>query len=540
MLGFLRSLRDGLKDLFMVLSPCRYSVLILLVGAVSFLVVPQGQDVLRRLAEWNSSRESFLEVYGRIALFVVATLVWAASTWYWARVILYLSPPESSSQAGLGEWVPRVMGFLALLSMSAALWVASTNYVKYASDDGALTGGEPIMRLHLLSVTLLGFALAFLAFVTKRRDILRVARARRAGQPPAEEGFVTAYQDFPDRGRLPAGTKRAAVGSLVASLVLGLLFAIAPVLCGQTLGTLPVVLLSAANGVLFGTGLLYLSRQTRFPLLLLLVAAAVMFSRCNDNHAMRLVSGPLPERPTIQKQFQAWSRDKDPRKPIFIVAAEGGGIRAAYWTAIALGKLEDDNPGFARQVFAISGVSGGSLGGAVFTALVAEKEGGNDLSSCGGVRACAAEVLGADFLSPVVARMVAPDLIQRLWFHPLPFTDRAEALEDGWADAWRDVVSGEGPNRFDQGFLELWEGKAASLVPSLVLNGTHVESGRRIAAANLTWNHDELRDAYDLLQVAGSDLPLKTAVHASARFTYVSPAGTMRPDDAPRGAVVGA
>jgi hypothetical protein len=72
------------------------------------------------------------------------------------------------------------------------------------------------------------------------------------------------------------------------------------------------------------------------------------------------------------------------------------------------------------------------------------------------------------------------------------------------------------------------------VVPALVLNGTHVESGRRIVATNLRWHGGELRDTYDLLRVVRADLPLKTVVDNSARFTYVSPAGTMRPLGAPK------
>ena len=58
--------------------------------------------------------------------------------------------------------------------------------------------------------------------------------------------------------------------------------------------------------------------------------------------------------------------------PLYIVATEGGGIRAAYWTAAVLGEIQDKNPNFAAHLFAISGVSGGSLGAAVFEALLAE------------------------------------------------------------------------------------------------------------------------------------------------------------------------
>ena len=40
-------------DLFRVLSGCRYSALIVAIGGGAFLAVPQGQDVLRRVAEWG-------------------------------------------------------------------------------------------------------------------------------------------------------------------------------------------------------------------------------------------------------------------------------------------------------------------------------------------------------------------------------------------------------------------------------------------------------------------------------------------------------
>jgi len=58
--------------------------------------------------------------------------------------------------------------------------------------------------------------------------------------------------------------------------------------------------------------------------------------------------------------------------PVFIVSAEGGGIRAAFWTAGLLCAIQDEEPGFANHVLGISGVSGGSLGAATFAALVAE------------------------------------------------------------------------------------------------------------------------------------------------------------------------
>ncbi len=55
--------------------------------------------------------------------------------------------------------------------------------------------------------------------------------------------------------------------------------------------------------------------------------------------------------------------------PVFIIAAEGGGIYAASAAATMLAILQDAVPEFSEHVFAISGVSGGAIGAAIFRAL---------------------------------------------------------------------------------------------------------------------------------------------------------------------------
>ena len=60
------------------------------------------------------------------------------------------------------------------------------------------------------------------------------------------------------------------------------------------------------------------------------------------------------------------SIDGVPVRPVYLIAAEGGGIRAAYWTASALGAL----PGCAaKSGFVSSGISGGSVGLAVASTI---------------------------------------------------------------------------------------------------------------------------------------------------------------------------
>jgi len=80
-----------------------------------------------------------------------------------------------------------------------------------------------------------------------------------------------------------------------------------------------------------------------------------------------------------------------------------------------------------------------------------------------------------------------------------------------------------GNTRFSQPFLALHAGDAR--LPSLVLNSTVVEDGKRIVASNLKFHPLAGVDLFDGMPTA--DMALSTAVHNSARFTYVSPAGSL-------------
>lgn len=60
--------------------------------------------------------------------------------------------------------------------------------------------------------------------------------------------------------------------------------------------------------------------------------------------------------------------------PVYFVITEGGGARAAYFTYSILGALQDLCPKFYDHIIAISGTSGGSVGGALFEAHVQSKK----------------------------------------------------------------------------------------------------------------------------------------------------------------------
>ena len=321
------------------------------------------------------------------------------------------------------------------------------------------------------------------------------------------------------------------------------------------IGSGAVLALGLAGWATAGSLLIFLTQATRFPILAASLLVAVLCSGVMENHAVRLLGKPEPEfvqervKPRLEtapapigEAFEQWrtlaKKSDASEPPCIIVAAEGGGIRAALWPAIVLGTLQDlslqrgpGQPDFASHVFAISGVSGGSVGAAVFGALCAD---GRD---AGKMRERAAAICGKDHLAPTIGALLYPDFAQR--FLPCSiFRDRACAFEGSWEDAWgREKMFGR--NRLAEPFSRLWKNDGARWQPALLLNATMVENGKRALFSSLpvfTGTGGQFIDAHDLhahLRAFGpgagewQDVPLSTAAHASARFPIVSPPGRL-------------
>jgi hypothetical protein len=358
-----------------------------------------------------------------------------------------------------------------------------------------------------------------LLFIVRRREWLR---ARRTSAQP----------DTKTSHRLQRKSWLAVVISLSLSFLLTLLFIWDPTRFGGLLGAPAIVALALASWVVFGSFVLVLLPTSRgWPALTLLpLIVFVVAGPFNDNHAIRghrILDAD--ERPTPTQHFADWVRADSLRSDgeVYVVAAAGGGLRAAYWAAAILSELDDASCGrFGRRTFVLSGVSGGSLGAAVFVAMLADR--GTSVR-CGPdgrtaedqrLRPMVGKVLSGDFLSPTLASMLFPDGIQRFVPYPYLSRDRAWALETSWEKAWTRAF---GNTRFSQPSLALHAGDVR--LPSLVLNSTVVEDGKRIVASNLKFHPLAGLDLFDGMHTA--DMALSTAVHNSARFTYVSPAGSL-------------
>jgi hypothetical protein len=493
-------------EAFRVIRMARHAVLSLLIGTLPLFILPQGRDLLVSLSYvpdgWLAWHRTF---------FVVWLVIWAFSAWYWSRVLLDADAAAGQSQEFIewSKWLPRWAGGLTLIVPGGALLVQAKR------EDFA-----PILLV--LGVLCIVLGAVFVVFVSWRDTLFPELTRGRA-----------AY-DF-DRRQVDPMTWKIFRASLSVSLTVFALFVWQPLVAGQLLGAVAILAIVAANTVFFGSAAVFVLKTYHVPVEVIALACAVTFSSWNDNHDLRL-EAPATYRPTLGEKFRDWFRDLPPiggDKPIVIVTAEGGGIRAAYWAAAALHYLESDaafaGAPLSRRVFAISSVSGGSFGAAVYAGL--KRDLPHDRASHGRI---GSEILKRPFLAPMVAMLVTGDALQ--WFLPRPFPslDRSRAMEDGFAAAYRESVRhGDVATDSMRESLVTFASRAPH-VPLLFFNSTSVQTGQRLVASAPVWLPARLhstaaRDPVDLhALLGGADLSMTTAVHNTARFPYISPAGRLR------------
>lgn len=141
-------------------------------------------------------------------------------------------------------------------------------------------------------------------------------------------------------------------GSLVAFVVAGGFWRVASWDEGGFLAYGLILLFAVASWILFGSMVTtYWPLASGYPTLTLpLILAALVMSWWNDNHTVRSTEARIAAAPreTPQEHFRGWLETRLERAPagqpypVFVVAAAGGGIRVAYWTASVLGRLAEE------------------------------------------------------------------------------------------------------------------------------------------------------------------------------------------------------
>lgn len=218
--------------------------------------------------------------------------------------------------------------------------------------------------------------------------------------------------------------------------------------------------------------------------------------------------------------LDAWL-EKAPRqatgdtKPVLVVVAtSGGGIAAAYWTALCLSKIEDRCHDFPRQIRVITGASGGMLGAALYVARLQAPPARRSKLELDAI----AEDIAKDSLTPTVRRMLLgdlPSILDRLE----QSKDRGRALEDAWAHNTGDS-RGLGVT-----YASLMQGEEKGWRPSLIITPMLVEDASFLIISNLDLaNLGGGVEFFKNFRESRNIFPLTTAIRMNAAFPFVTPA----------------
>jgi hypothetical protein len=574
---------DAYVEVWNVLRPAWWPILVTVVMMTLILAVGQIQDVLAAMPLSSGGQSDATGISGRYWTTLLSCAAFSLFAWAFGRGLLAVRFPYTPCPMDPPDWhvslrllVARLLGIAMPAAMAAAYfglnmfaeaWVyvglcaillLIYAYVKPFLKDWIYTPEElEAERQEALIEADVALDDAEDALedaaasedTTRQRYLLgRVADlARDAGERVKIAGETFADVSLYDRAmpsRFPRQMNILLYTILALHLVIAVLVMVSKVQLPQAMGAAAILYLSAGGWMALGVFLFsYWPRFSRLPSGLLLLAVWLgLASMFNHNHHVRLIdapqlSGPVP---TLSDYTHKWLSSRqaflprtqdDPDFPLFVIAAEGGGARAAYWTGRSLDQIAQIESAFGLSgtdhIFMVSSVSGGSVGTAAWAA---------GLTSISDPVRRSEELdifLREDFLSPVTAGTMYVDLPSDLLPFPVRQFDRANWLERSFEVAW-DRLSWKSHNPFENDYRALWSGEKPlgdiGSVPLLSYNTTAVRTGGvwQVSPVRLNEIYEpscDSGDFEDLLRGLDKGLPLSTAVHLSARFTGISPAG---------------
>lgn len=558
------SVLDKIKSVFVhIATPfyvLRAPIIAAGVAAVMLSTPDQALEIYRAMA--LGLGDSAIQ----IALAFVTLALQGLLIWYIGRNLTLLWQQNELSAGGfLVKWLPRIVAIVPMVAAAIGLWRAAGGIpsitvpesieekIPGLLDEVAAARSQMDEAFYVLQI---GAAICiFMAIVLIVITYLRSLRKQWKYEKPNRLLFSLGARSFFSVVAL------ALAGGLIAFFFVNPreLSAVAGDVGALAIFNVFVICLAFFLGVLTN-----FYDRTSVPVLSVIVIMALIATAfdLNDNHRIRTLDQEMitrsagPEQAPVPKPtqaevrgrkypgaaaaFQQWIGSRPDRSyyasqgrdyPVYIVAAQGGGLYAAHQAAATLARLQDRCGGFAQHVFAISGVSGGSLGAALFSSLVkayAQPAANHDCQRGASQRTDYQDrierFLANDFMAPLTVAGFFPDLVQRIVPYPIPRFDRARALEASFERAW-DIAAPDAPtNPFAESYYNAWD--PTGLAPALILNATSVRTGNRVVFSPFHFRRQTSDRVRTLQRLIQQPVALSTAVGVSARFPWVLPAAS--------------
>ena len=330
----------------------RVVIITTIFGALAIIATPQSRDLIRSLSD------KYI-----LCLFLVFTFMWSILSWHTSRYLLDISVEISliKKKSSLYNWIPRIIGLLPFIFFFVSFFLMET----YT---------PPFSMVIIL-------AILYLVFVINRKKYIKDKN---------EPEFIDKIKNI-----------FIILNLIVLIIFIGLSF-INPLIF-QKIGSLPILLiflssllsinyipfsiikaLKYSNKLKDNNYSLWVKAILNLPILsIVFILMVLVFS---NNHIVRKIETDKDfKTKSLGDDFKEWIRVRKDSSynsyPVILIAAEGGGIRSAYWTTSILSKIQDEfklekdeNDSFYKHIYAISSVSGGTLGSSVFSALIKDNE----------------------------------------------------------------------------------------------------------------------------------------------------------------------
>lgn len=472
-------------------------MLFLFLGFFSLVVFDQGQDMLKTLSltgEFEIIRQTWF-VYFAVGW-------WSWQTFRSSRVVLHFSYfnfwtylPSYALRAQV--LIPRLLASMPYIILAMAV---------YRTDQA----------MSAFALLLISSAVWIFIFLHFRKSLVVKLRTWKAFIPRLIPDYIPIKNGTYPAHFIWTKQKRWFLFRILVVIVLFFMFYYSPVNFPQYLGSATVVLLGFGTWLILASVISFIEKFLRFPVSFSILLLVIAFSFFNNNHSVRTIDH-LPNRPLLSDHFNQWALDHNADTDainVYMIMAEGGGLRSAYWTTSLLNTLESKDSNFSKNIYGFSSVSGGSLGTMMFNTTQSNPS----LNKQGDM----APNLNSDLLAPVTSALIFTDFVQKFIPFPIKQLDRARVLEKSFEQSLPDETL------WQKGFVAE---NNSSTKPLMLINTTHVESGQRTIISNVKLSEIEENQIQDFFSLINKDVSISTAIGISSRFPFITPPALVKNED---------
>ncbi|WP_204345363.1 hypothetical protein [Psychroserpens algicola] len=254
----------------------------------------------------------------------------------------------------------------------------------------------------------------------------------------------------------------------------------------------------------------------------IIVLGIISYNSESVIHELEIYENSADEDVLDMEAFKLKLRERT-NKPLFFVAAHGGGLKANIWTMKVLNEIQHKSNGdFLNQTISFSGASGGMMGLSLYSVLGGKYA--NDFTAIGNK---IDEVAFENFASKDLSLMFGYDFVRKLY----PFSKIGKYRDRSYYSmvTYRNILENETSMTLDSmSFNAYWKKHIfdeRDYFPSLIIN-TAKTNGKRGVFYSVKYPNDStiFHNSDNLSQLYNGSIAYYESVSSTNRFPALSPA----------------